>query len=423
MKITSFNKKQTDRVAELNSYLKENFGVRVKPFSSKSKLEKVLEQAQSTIDSIKGNNKKFQADPNYAKFLGIRDLVNIMLSEGQYAEGAAYEAMCNEVRETVRNLMDSGYTDEEACAECMNRFRKNPRYAHSDDVVSTIVLKAAKDYMEETSGGAPLDAVVDEAFSIPETDINENLLRELAKEVGVELSTLESLDAIEEKISSFAEVTGKSRDAVVGFLNGLEEDALQSGIQMFGRKIAEANAFVKARKDAIAAGKKEFEVDGKMYTVTGDTTDEVEESSMFDDIIDSLLVEEVAVEQAEVVMAIRALSDDIQDQVERLGRMINEDLPAISDQASAEFGAEQAAGIKGQMEQSLQALLDASKAGKDAVDSVVGMLTGTGTMAEPMAEPMADAGMEEPMDEPVDNIPAASGPEEEPLGRAPVEEL
>ena len=421
MKITSFNKKQSDRVSELNTYLKENFGVRVKPFSSKSKLEKVLEQAHATIDSIKGNNKKFQADPNYAKFLGIRDVVSIMLAEGQYAEGAAYEAMCNEVRETVRNLMDGGYTDEEACAECMNRFRKNPRYAHSDDVVSTIVLKAAKDYMEETSGAAPLDAVIDEEFSLPETDINENLLRELAKEVGVELDTLESLNAIEEKINAFAEVTGKSRDAVVGFLNGLEEDALASGIQMFGRKIAEANAFVKARKDAIASGKTEFEVDGKTYTVTGDTSDEVAEStSMFDDIIDSLLVEEVAVEQAEVVMAIRALSDDIQDQVERLGRMINEDLPAISDQASAEFGAEQAAGIKGQMEQSLQALLDASKAGKDAVDSVVGMLTGTATMAEPMAEP---TGMEEPVEEPVDNIPAASGPEEEPLGRAAVEEV
>ena len=29
----------------------------------------------------------------------------------------------------------------------------------------------------------------------------------------------------------FAEISGKSRDAVVGFLNGLEEDAVAGGIQ------------------------------------------------------------------------------------------------------------------------------------------------------------------------------------------------
>ena len=77
---------------------------------------------------------------------------------------------------------------------------------------------------------------------LPETDMNERLLSELAKEVGVELENLESYDAIEEKLNMFAQVSGKSRDAVVGFLNGLEEDALTGGIQMFGKKIGEQNS-------------------------------------------------------------------------------------------------------------------------------------------------------------------------------------
>ena len=68
----------------------------------------------------------------------------------------------------------------------------------------------------------------------------------------------------------FAEVSGKSRDAVVGFLNGLEEEAVAGGIQMFGKKVAEQNKFTGARKDAIASGKDEFEVDGKTYKITGD---------------------------------------------------------------------------------------------------------------------------------------------------------
>ena len=66
--------------------------------------------------------------------------------------------------------------------------------------------------------------------------------------------------------------------------------------------------------------------------------------------------EEIAgttVEEAEVVMAARALSNDIQDHIERLGRMVNEDVPAIADSMAHEFGVEQARGFKDGMEQLL----------------------------------------------------------------------
>jgi len=74
---------------------------------------------------------------------------------------------------------------------------------------------------------------------------------------------------------------------------------------------------------------------------------------MFDDIIDEMISEEIegtSVDEAEVVMAIRALADDLQDQVERLGRMKNEDIPAITDSMVSEFGLEKAQGFKGQAE-------------------------------------------------------------------------
>ena len=138
-----------------------------------------------------------------------------------------------------------------------------------------------------------------------------------------------------------------------------------------------------------------------------------------------MIAEEVEVEQAEVVMAIRALADDVQNHIERIGRMVNEDIPAIADQMVAEFGVDQAGQIKDQMEQALQALLDANKVGKDGVDAVVGQLTGMGSLADagaPMDAPVdAPVDAEAPVDAPVDNVPAAAGPEAEPLGRAEVE--
>ena len=425
MRITNFNQKPSDRIKKINSYLKENHGVQVTGFHSRAKLQTVKEKAESTLIKLRNTNRKFNLDPEYAKFLGVRDVIDVMLSEGIYAESPAFESMCNEVKSTVEGLMDGGYTVDEASAECMNRFRKDSRYAYDDEFVLPIVLKAAKDYMEACSG---MQEVATDMVQAPETDLNEYLLRELAKEVGMELDNVDAIKAIEEKLEMFAQVSGKSRDAVVGFLNDLDEDAVAGGIQMFGKKVSEQNKFTGARKDAIAQGKEEFEVDGETYKVTGDTSDEKKQpkkESMFDDIISDMINEEVEVEQAEVVMAMRALSDDVQDHIERVGRMINEDLPAIVDQLIAEFGAQSGAQVKQGAEQALASVLDANKAGKDALDQIIGTLTGVDTMVDPGMDAGMDAGMgmEDPagMEEPADNIPAAAGPEEEPLGRAPVD--
>ena len=413
MKIANFNQTPLDRIKKMNDYLKENHGVKVTGFHTKNKLETVREKAEMHVVRLRNTNKKFNIDPEYAKYLGVRDVIDTMLEEGVYADSPALEGMRQELNAEVQNLMDGGYTVDEACAETMNRYRQDPRYAYDDEFVLPIVIKAAKAYESSCN-----------RESI-ESDINEPVLRELAKEVGIDLETVENYDAIEEKLGTFADVSGKSRDAVVGFLNGLELDSITPGIQMFGAKIGEQNKFTGARQDAIEKGEDEFEVDGKTYKVSGDTSDEKaqakKESKMFDDIVDEMIAEEVEVEQAEVVMAIRALADDVQNHIERIGRMVNEDIPAIADQMVAEFGVDQAGQIKDQMEQALQALLDANKVGKDGVDAVVGQLTGMGSLADAGA-PM-DAPVDAPVDAeaPVDNVPAAAGPEEEPLGRAEVE--
>lgn len=426
MKITNFNQTPQKRIKEINSYLKEAHGVQVKGLHSKGKLESIKEKAEQTLVRLRNTNRKFNLDPEYAKFLGVRDIIDVMINEGVYAESPAMQEMKAGITTEVKDLMDGGYTMDEASKECMNKFRKDSRYAHDDEFVLPIVLKAAKDYMEACSS---MSEEVAEAF--PETDINEYLFQEMAKEVGMEIDNVEALKAIEEKLNMFAEVSGKSRDSVVGFLNGLEEDAVANGIQMFGKKVAEQNKFTGARKDAIAQGKDSFEVDGEEFTVTGDTKDEKKQDakeSMFDDIIDEMINEEVEVEQAEVVMALRALADDVQEHVERVGRMINEDLPAILDQMKSEFGAEQAVQMKQTMEQTLTAVLDSNKAGKDGLDGVIAGLTGTGDGSMLGAEPGMEPGLggEEPAlggeEEPaMDNVPAAAGPEDEPLGRAPVE--
>jgi uncharacterized protein YoxC/DNA-binding transcriptional regulator YhcF (GntR family) len=438
MFIREFNPAGNTKIKKINKLLSEHFGVKIGTgFPKKEKLETVREMSNMAIVKLKGTSKQFQLEPEYAKYLGIKDVIDTMLNEGMYAESPAYESMCNSLRETVQELMDSGYTMDEASKECMNRFRQDSRYAYDDDTVLPIVLMAAKDYYESTCGSKS-ESLEEIATEGPSTDLNEYLLSELAKEVGVELTDPSSIDAIEEKLNSFATASGKSRDSVVGFLNGLEEDALPQGIKFFGAKIAKEN-FEVAAAEAEKEDKKEFEYpkgSGKMHPVTikKKNADAINKESMFDDIIDDMLSEEIegtTVEEAEVVMAVRALADDIQDHVERLGRMVNEDIPAIADQMVHEFGADKASQFKDSAEQTLSQALDSAKAAKDGVNELVGSITGeemnlssggigdlgADNMAEPDMDPLGDDDLGD-MDV---NEPAAAGPEEEPLGRAPVE--
>ena len=434
MILREFNQSPIAKINKINKLLNEQFGIKVQPGKvSLDKLQKINESANTALYKIRGSAKKFHLDPDYAKYLGLRDITETIIKEGYYPQSEGYKALEAKIAERVKHLMDCGYTTEEACSQCMNEVRMDGTHCYEDGVTKPMVMAAVKAY--EAACG-----MSEEAVSEASTDLNDRLLAELAKECGVELEGLESYDAIEEKLNMFAEISGKTRDAVVGFLNGLDEQQLVAGIQMFGKKIANENAYNQAAAAAKRDGKKEFEFppgSGKMHPVTmdGSTAEKLDDSvqeSMFDDIIGDMLNEEVDVEQAEVVMAVRALADDIQDQIERLGRMMNEDVPAIADQMRGEMGASQAQSFADATNQVLAGYMEAAKSAKAGMDQQVAQLSGEeqvgglGDTAELGGDELGgdelggDLGLGEPEDDVADVTPAAAGPEDEPLGRAEI---
>ena len=433
MFIRDFNQNGQSKIDKINKLLKEEFGMNIKSsYPEKAKIEKLLEMSKQAIVKLKDSSKNFQIQPEYAKYLGIRDIMETVLNEGLYADSPANIQMKEKLCAEVQRLMDSGCMAKEAVTQCMIDFKKGPT-AHSEEWALPIVMMAAKQY--ESGCGSHSESLEEIATEGPNTELNEYLLSELAKEMGIDLRDTTSMDAIEERLNAFATASGKTKESVVGFLNGLEEDAVGNGIKFFGAKIAKEN-FEVAAAEAEKEDKKEFEYpkgSGKMHPVTikKKNADAINNESMFDSIIDEMLSEEVeSVEEAEVVMAVRALADDIQDHVERLGRMVNEDLPAIADQMVNEFGADKAAQFKTEAETVLNSALESSKGAKDGVNGLVGSITGEdmglggdamGDIEDPLGadSPIDDMDMPEPeMDI---NEPAAAGPEDEPLGRAPVE--
>jgi hypothetical protein len=417
MFLNDFRQQGSDKIAKVSDLLQKEFGIKLtNGFPSKSKLERIVSLSETAIDKVKDSSTKFQHNPDYVKFLGLKDVANTMLNEGQYAKSPKHNEMKETLYASVRELMDSGYTMDEASKECMNRFRQDSRFAYDDEHVLPIVITAAQEYMDEGEigtlaggiagykGGAAAGAKIGGSIGgVPGATIGAGLGAVAGGILG---------DKLPDSVTLEAEI----------------QEALNNGDTEGARTLMTQLREKKAKPDFL-----DIDKDGnKKEPMKKAAKDAKKNESMFDDILNDMLAEEVNVEEAEVVMAVRALADDIQDHVERLGRMVNEDIPAISDQMVHEFGAQRAADFKTQAETILQGALDSSKQAKDGVNQLVGGITGedagimgdeTGSIDDmPMGgdSPIDDmATMPEPeMDI---NEPAASGPESEPLGRAPVE--
>ena len=408
MNITDFNPTGKTKLGKMNKLLSEQFGIKLNGAPERNKLERVMETANKALIQIRGSQKKFHLDPEYIKFLGLRDAAETMIAEGNYVKSPAYETMAQSLRTTVQELMDAGYSKDDACAETMNRARMNGAWAFAEDVMSPIIASAATQYVAEYEVANDPALVEYDAAS----NMSDALIAEMARELNMRVEDTETLGAIAEKISMFAEVSGKTPEAIVEFLNGLNEGDMANGIQMFGRKVARENS---VRSDALR--------EAQEAAARGDVT-------MFSDLIDSILNEEVDVEQAEVVMAVRSLADDVQSQIERISDMMNKDVPAIADQMRAEQGATAAQQFSDTISGNLGTYLEAARACKSSIDSQVMSLSGEApadvgglgdTGLDGMDAPADTGGDDMGLDAPVDtNEPAAAGPEDEPLGRAEV---
>lgn len=379
MFLKEFKQSTTRKISKLNKLLGEQFDVQLKgKVLSEKQLKKINETAKTALVQIRNSNKKFHLEPEYAKYLGLCDLTETMLAEGMYVESPAYQGMVGEIRQRVREYMDEGCSMDEACGMCMRDCRKDSRFNWPDSVLMPVIQQEAESYMAECSEGM-------------------EMMDEVTNEIALEDQIQLALD--EGDTNSARELMAQLRQQ-----KGLEE----------GKK---------AKPDYI-----DIDGDGDkeepMKKAAKDAKKKKTDESMFDDIIAGILNEQVDVEQAEVVMAVRALADDVQDQIERIGRMMNEDVPAIADQMRAEMGASQAQGFIDSMNQTLSGHLESTKQVKSGIDSVVSQLSGEEQVGMGMDDTATLGQAEEPLglgdEEPVDNIPAAAGPEEEPLGRAEI---
>jgi hypothetical protein len=134
--------------------------------------------------------------------------------------------------------------------------------------------------------------------------------------------------------------------------------------------------------------------------------------------LNSLL--EVDAAEAEITMAARSIVDELQDVIEKLGKIQNDQIGPLADEMAYSHGPDQASTFKGSVDDAINGLLGQARSAKDAVQDATLVLSG-----EKMADDMGDVELGGDMgDEMEDDITAdfggdesASGEESNPLGR------
>jgi len=129
---------------------------------------------------------------------------------------------------------------------------------------------------------------------------------------------------------------------------------------------------------------------------------------------------------AEITMAARGIVDELQDMIEKLGKIQNDQLGPLADEMAFSHGPEQSAAFKQASDSAIAGLLGQARSTKDAVNDAVLVLMGdkpADDMAATGAELGGDMGadMEDDISMDMDltgGDESMSGPEDEPLGRA-----
>jgi len=88
--------------------------------------------------------------------------------------------------------------------------------------------------------------------------------------------------------------------------------------------------------------------------------------------------------QAESLIAAKSFSQELQDMIEKLGRLVNENLPAVSEQMRDAYGADVATGFEDQVSTTLNGVMDSLRNSKQEIDNSVSTIADGGAPSNDM---------------------------------------
>jgi len=198
------------------------------------------------------------------------------------------------------------------------------------------------------------------------------------------------------------------------------------------QEVSEGKYKSDAQRKAVHAAKSEsapaVDTNSKEYGNSYKKQEEVKmdkvklEESLLDQL-NALLEGDAA--EAEITMAARGIVDDLQDVIEKLGKIQNDQIGPLADEMAYSHGPEQAQSFKSSVDDAISGLLGQARSAKDAVADATLVLSGEKSTDDMSSDIEMGGDMGDDIDQDIsadveDEIAgdiSASGDEENPLGR------
>jgi len=426
----------------INQHLETNYGFKISESVSDQDLVTIMEQIEEEITDLKINGDDAKASPEISKRLlvleGIRNL----------REYAIMQFQSPELEKVVGDMVDFVVNDfkicgthhgafEESVRDAMKQYRSS-KYRFPDDIIEQRVRQGAMTRLQTKASqseevGNPLMAPpmfedTDEDVMQDDDQMKETDLEEAGGGRGDEVDWAgqgSHVRSSNRELPRQLSTRGASRAAGGDYDFAMQNDPNQTDadgnpVKMVrdkhGRMVPDPWAAQQAaRKKGIV----------------------MKEHANLVKNLRRLLETEVS--QAEVMMAAKGFAQELQEMVEKIGRLQNEDLPPVTDQMRETYGMESASAFQTQIYGALQSVMDALYTAKGQVDDAVGNMASTGQFdasvdmekdpamggMDGMDDTMAmdaDAGIDADLDNIAGDMDAedefGSAEEEEPLGRS-----
>lgn len=412
MLLNDIGKSPNTSFKRINQHLESNYGFKISEDVSDKDLVMIMEQIEEEITDLKIKGDDAKASPEISKRLlvleGLRNLREFaMMSLKSPKLEQVIANLTDFVVETfeVTALHETCMDDfEQAMKRAMDEYRSS-RYRFPDDYVETRVRQAA---MERIQGNTPGDGLNMKGADL---GVGEDFTLETAWDTEGKRSSAMGGHAAQAPDTPQARHAMKVLDNPALSLKPEQDDEQIPMIRdKHGRMVPDPFA-------AQAAARRKGIV-------------------MKENLVKRLrTLLETEVSQAEVMMAAKGFAQELQEMIEKIGRLQNEDLPPVTDQMRETYGTESASGFQTQIYGALQSVMDSLYSAKSQVDDAVSNMASTGQF-DAGTDMDKDMGLDaDPMDEPeiamdpdLDNIEAdldaEAGDEfgaddsEEPLGRA-----
>lgn len=408
MLLDDFSSSPDTTFKKINKHLVANYGFTISKDVTDKDLVTIMEQIEGEIVDLKITGADAKTSPEISKRLlvleGIKSLREFAMDQFQSPDlQQVVEALSDYVTDSFRLSGTSLEDFEEAVRDAMKHYRSS-KYRFPDSMIEQRIRENASGRIQQGSG-LGLSVVEDE--NMLESDLEEGAWDQVGKRASAQGG-----HAMQAPDTAAGKHAMKVLDNPSLSLKSDEDDVVPMVRDKHGRMVPDPFAAqAAARRKGIVMKEQEGLVKKLRFIL------------------------ESKVSQAEVMMAAKGFAQELQEMIEKIGRLQNEDLPPVTDQMRETYGTDSASAFQTQIYGALQSVMDSLYTAKNQVDDAVTDMAATGQYSASIdmdkdisidkditVEPDGDVAMDTELD--LDNIgdeladdDFVGAEEENPLGR------